>query len=252
MKSVAMLLSLMFGLVGWNQRAEAQDDPGHDADLEDVAQLFMDEGNFAEALEIYDGLAETYPDSLNVLDMKIDLCAKIPECQPRSLELLGELEQYIARHPSSVHARKLYIIYAMDLKKLPEARAGIAELLKLNPNLIDYWLVLIDYHEQVRDFKKLDAMLAKLGKRFPKNPEIWFRIAERALSRDLRARTRYALAISRRYMRPKHKELRKRHARLALELRTMIKAERDELHRDFREDTRWADLEDDFARSTYP
>ncbi|MCP4446443.1 MAG: tetratricopeptide repeat protein [Myxococcales bacterium] len=223
-----------------------------DQELENVAQLFIEKGDLPAALEIYDELRADHPDNFNLLDTTIELCRKIAACKPRQLSLLKELEEFVARNPKSAEARVFLADYATQLGKFGNARKAIELMIKAKPKALETWLLLVEHHDEAKEFRKLDALLLDLTKKFPKSSEIWYRIADRALVRDDRRRAKYALAQSKRYAGKGDTDTHKRRNALERELKAMIRAEIRAKHRDFRQDTRWADLEDDFAHSTYP
>lgn len=225
---------------------------GVDPELENVAHLFIEKGDFAAALEIFDELRDAHPNNFELLDVAIDLCRKIPACKPRQLKLLKVLEAFVHRNPKSAEARTLLADYAVELKQFDNALRAIKLLIEAKPGSLANWLLLLDHYDGAKDFKQVDKLLLDLRKRFPKSAEVWFRVADRALAIDARKETRVALAKSKRLLRKTDAELRLRRDALERELTAMIRAETREKHRDFRQDTRWADLEDDFAHSTYP
>ena len=289
-------LLLLLVLVGWTTPAIAQedDDTDIDSELEDIAQLFIEKKQYAEALKVYDELREANPKSMDVLDMTIELCAKVPSCSKRlpdlyseSLrvyetlalsspdnldildmnfelclkiprckkrlpELLKDLEEFVKRNPSSIPGREMLVGYALDFKDFKTARRAIEGLVKLKPNDVSNWLWLADYHEQARDFRKLDALIAKLLKRFPKNAQVWLLQADRAIAYENLERARNALAKADGFIGPKDKALRKRYAVLKKDLVRSVEIDGESEYVDYRQDTRWSDLEDDFDHSTYP
>ncbi len=287
---------LMLVLVGWTSPSLAQEDEGSGiiSELEDVAQLFIEKGQYAEALRVYDELREANPDSLDVLEMTIELCEKVPSCSKRLDSLYGEslkiyetlyeaspddleildmhfeiclkiskcngrlpemlatLGDFVERNPNSVVGREMLINYALDFKAFETAGQAIEELVNLNPNNVSNWMRLADYRDQTRDFRKLDALVVNLIKRFPKNSQVWFLQADRAIAYSNFARARSALGRADRLIGPKDAALRKRYDLLTKELARSIKASIEFRYVDYRQDTRWSDLEDDFDHSTYP
>jgi tetratricopeptide (TPR) repeat protein len=286
----------MVVLLTWTSPVMAQEDEDNDIDseLEDIAQLFIEKKQFAEALKVYDELREANPDSLDVLDMTIELCTKVPSCSKRlpelyaeSLdvyegmhlrspdnldildmnfelclkipkckrrlpELLVDLEEFVKRNPNSIAGREMLVGYALDFKDFKTARRAIEGLVKLKPNDVSNWLWLADYHEQARDFRKLDALIVKLLKQFPKNPQIWLLQADRAIAYQNIQRAQGALAKANGLIGPKDIALRKRYDVLSKDLKQSIESAGESDYVDYRQDTRWSDLEDDFDHSTYP
>ena len=227
--------------------------PGIDSELEDIAQLFIEKGQYAEALEVYDELRQAHVDDLDLLDMSIVLCRKFPECKVRLINFLNELIALVERNPKSMRARETLVDFALELKEFDKAHEAIKGLVAAKPDSITHWLLLADHHEETRDFRKLDALLADLLKRFPKSAEIWLRSADRAMAfNNNNQRIRFTLARTKQLLKPKDTLLRQRHSALEKEFNRWLRDAKEALYRDFRQDTRWADLEDDFAHSTYP
>lgn len=289
-------LLLLMVLVGWTSPALAQedDDTDIDSELEDIAQLFIEKKQYAEALKVYDELREanpksmdvldmtielctkvpscskrlpdlygeslrvyetlalSSPDNLDILDMNFELCLKIPKCKKRLPELLKDLGAFVKRNPNSIAAREMLVGYALDFKDFKTARKAIEGLVKLKPNDVSNWLWLADYHEQARDFRKLDALIAKLIKRFPKNAQIWLLQADRAIAYENLERARNALRQAKALIGPKDTALRKRYDVVTKDLVQSKESAGESEYVDYRQDTRWSDLEDDFDHSTYP
>lgn len=291
------LLLLSLAILGWASPLLAQDeddDTDINSELEDIAQLFIEKKQYAEALKVYDELKDANPDSLDVLDMTIELCAKvpscskrlpelyneslavyedlhrdspddldildmtfelclkIPDCKPRLSELLGRLVAFVERNPTKERGREMLVGYALDFNELKIARSAIEGLVKIKPNDVSNWIWLAEYHEQARDFRKLDALLAKLTKRFPKSATLWLLLADRATAYSNVPRATMALGKAKALLGPKDIELRKRHAALTKGLKQSLLDANEDGYIDYRQDTRWSDLEDDFDHSTYP
>lgn len=225
-----------------------------DEDLSNVAELFKEKGEFGRALEIYDELRRDNPDDLDVLDNCLALCSKVPTCLPRLPELLDELEAFVKRHGKSKAAKQLLLDYSQELKDFKRARTVIKEIVKEDPQTPSGWLLLVDNHEELRDFKALDLLLLKLTKRFPTSPQVWLRVADRSLATNDLKGARAALKKAKRLIKPTEQLLPTERLlptqlmALQRELHQVI----DDIYNDYRQDTRWADLEDDFDHSTYP
>ena len=290
------LLLVSLAILGWVSPLLAQEDDDTDivSGLEDIAELFIEKKQYAEALKVYDELKEANPgsidvlemtielctkvkactkrlpdlyseslafyeglhrgspDNLDILDMTFELCLRIPDCKPRLPELLDRLVAFVERNPTQVPAREMLVGYALDFNQLKIARTSIEALVKIKPNEVSNWLWLAEYHEQARDFRKLDGLLAKLTMRFPKSARLWLLLADRATAYSNVLRATMALSKAKGLLGPKDMELRKRYDSLKKGLNQSIQDAKEDGYIDYRQDTRWSDLEDDFDHSTYP
>lgn len=230
---------------------------GFDYELEAIGQIFIEKGELGKALEVYDELRAANPNNLDLLETTISLCKKMGSCFPSIESRFDDLRDYAKRNPKSKSARELLLFYAQESKDTKAVYRAILGMIESNPKVLEHRIMLIEYLEDQRREKELDLELAKLVKLFPKSAQLWIRVAERALDIDKEKQARQALKKSKPFLPPLSKvaaknEFRNRWTEVMRELSARVLERKQARDRDYRQDTRWADLEDDFVRSTYP
>ncbi len=229
----------------------------YDFELEAIGQLFLDKGELSKALQVFDELRQANPDNLDLLETSISLCQQIASCASELQRRFGHLRRFIERNPKSVLARELLLSFAQDGNDPKETQRAIEGLIHSNPKMLAHRLLLVELFEDQKRERELDRLLFNLVKLFPKSSQLWVRVAERAIDIDNEKAANHALKMSKPYLPPLSKvktknEFRNRWMAVREDIDARVYERTEARNRDFRQDTRWADLEDDFVRSSYP
>jgi predicted Zn-dependent protease len=237
-----------------------------------VAELYLDNGRYDDAIRIYDDLrAHRAADPKRELLAGLAVaCAQSEACKPRRLAVLDEACRAL---PHRVDLAELYVselervgqpdtvlterktaaetetqpvtlrdyaeaLVARGARALPDMRT----LQRAHPDDAQVSILAAELFERTSSFAELDAVLAELTHRHPKDPEGWVRLGRRALDRDdIDGAARAAARAD--TLHPTGET-----ASDFASLRRDIERVRHERRQNFLDDTRWTDLVDDLAR----